>query len=120
MDSASALANVRKIIRGALERETRSPTIVQIFDHAINASINDLRQKFRDVRESGHTAIVWPKMPKITSGDMPDGDDVSLIAAAVVDERGYILALKVIPHTQSGDPRKKPRVHLQWHPPEPD
>lgn len=119
MDSSRAIGKVRSIIRGVIERESHSPTLVTIFDAQINDSLQNLRAQFRAARESAVRSTIWPKMVTGYRDDPADEDTVLPVWGPIRNECGEILGLEFMPITNSGDPRR-PRVHLKWVAPEPD
>ncbi len=117
MDSSRAIGRVRSIIRGVIERENHSPTLVAIFEDQINDSLQSLRAQFRTARDLGARSTIWPKMVTSYRDDPSDEDTVLPVWGPIRNEYGEILGLDFMPVTNSGDPRR-PRVHLKWVSPE--
>lgn len=115
MDSTRALAHVRSLIRGAIEKENGSPTVVRIFEGQINESIQRLREQFQQAKSNTAPVILWPKM---VHGYISDADDMpSPVWGPICDEQGQILGLRVISQTRQGEKRKL-RVFIDWASPE--
>lgn len=117
MDTAKALSRVHSLIRGTLERQHGSPTVVQAFRSEINDSINTLRVQFRHAREAGGTVAIWPKRVTHYMEDGPDGEDPCPVWGPIEDEFGRILGLTVTTENKDGK-LGRARVRLEWHKPD--
>lgn len=114
MYSSKAIGRVESLVKGALEIEHHSPTILWIFKAQVGESIARLRSEFKAAKEAGGEKTIWPKMVVRYE---PEGDDFHPVWGPIRNEKGEILGLHVFSGANQEKGRRQ-RVHLEWFAPE--